>query len=108
MGHRTKTWTKNDVLWPDELLPKKMPTARIMTFGYDADIVHFWSRPAENRVDVISNSFFSQLMNNRSAADAVCYEESPKVNRKLGMLTKHQGYPTYHLRSPQPRGSCSG
>ncbi|KAL6405839.1 hypothetical protein AUP68_10978 [Ilyonectria robusta] len=79
MGHRTKTWTKNDVLWPDELLPNKIPTARILTFGYDANIVHFWSRPAENRVDVISNSFFSQLTNNRSAVDAVGYEESPEL-----------------------------
>lgn len=51
MGHRTKTWIKNDVQWPDELLV-----------------------PAENRVDAISNSFFfPQLLNNRSAADAVCY-----------------------------------
>ena len=66
-----KTWTKEDVLWPDELLPKEVPTARILSYGYDANVVHFWSRPADNRIDAISNSFFSQLTNNRSAAEAV-------------------------------------
>jgi hypothetical protein len=43
-----------------------------LTYGYDANVVHFWSRPAENRIDVVSNALFSELTNNRSAADAVC------------------------------------
>jgi hypothetical protein len=72
-GGRTKTWTKNETLWPAELLPKETPSARILTYGYDANVVHFWSRPAENRIDAFSNAFFSQLTNNRSAADAVGY-----------------------------------
>lgn len=25
--------------WPKEFLPNDIPTARIMTFGYDADII---------------------------------------------------------------------
>ncbi|KAI1157492.1 hypothetical protein F5B18DRAFT_644862 [Nemania serpens] len=37
------SWTSNgpegSVLWLDDLLPKKIPTARIMTFGYNADVV---------------------------------------------------------------------
>ncbi|KFG82253.1 hypothetical protein MANI_110838 [Metarhizium anisopliae] len=56
MGDRTKTWIKNDVLWPDELLVPKIPTACILTFGYDAEIVHFWFRPAENRVKLYASA----------------------------------------------------
>jgi len=39
-GNRRNTWTHNDGgFWPQELLPKDLPTARIMTFGYDVDVV---------------------------------------------------------------------
>lgn len=37
-GSRTNTWTKNGVLWPKDLLPIDVPNARIMSFGYDADV----------------------------------------------------------------------
>ena len=35
-GDRTGTWTAdNNVMWPRDLLPMALPTARIMSFGYD-------------------------------------------------------------------------
>jgi hypothetical protein len=37
-GSRTKTWTKDDCFWPQDLLPDKIPTARVLTFGYNADL----------------------------------------------------------------------
>jgi hypothetical protein len=39
-GNRETTWTYRDsIFWPQDLLPKESPNVRIMTFGYDADIV---------------------------------------------------------------------
>ena len=44
-GNRENTWThkKHGVFWPKDLLPKDLEEegfpARIMTFGYDADVV---------------------------------------------------------------------
>ncbi|EFX01267.1 kinesin light chain [Grosmannia clavigera kw1407] len=41
-GHRDKTWTADDSEnepWPKTLLPEKFPEARLLTFGYDADVV---------------------------------------------------------------------
>lgn len=43
MGNRETTWTKNEeglgsVMWPRDLLPKEFPNARIITWGYDADV----------------------------------------------------------------------
>lgn len=64
-GDPMKTWTyeslRRSVFWPADLLPEDIPTARILTFGYDASIAHFWGRPAENRVDTYSTELFEQL-----------------------------------------------
>ncbi|KAL8655797.1 MAG: hypothetical protein Q9226_002908 [Calogaya cf. arnoldii] len=30
--------------WPRDLLPRDLPVARILSFGYDADIAQFWSK----------------------------------------------------------------
>lgn len=36
-GHREKTWTAdNNILWLQDLLPKKVSQARIITYGYDS------------------------------------------------------------------------
>jgi hypothetical protein len=39
-GDAQKTWTKNTVLWPKDLLPKEIPETRVFLFGYDSGIVH--------------------------------------------------------------------
>ncbi|KAF1811247.1 hypothetical protein P152DRAFT_474853 [Eremomyces bilateralis CBS 781.70] len=40
-GNRESTWTDRtaNVFWPKDLLAKDLPKARVITFGYDADIV---------------------------------------------------------------------
>ncbi|KAH8731953.1 Alpha/Beta hydrolase protein [Phaeosphaeriaceae sp. PMI808] len=40
-GNRESTWTDKptNVFWPRDLLAKDLPKARIITFGYDADII---------------------------------------------------------------------
>lgn len=37
-GGRLSTWTKEGILWPQVLLPPKIPKARVLTFGYNADL----------------------------------------------------------------------
>lgn len=38
-GHREDTWTHpSGVFWPGALLPHDLPSARILAFGYDADV----------------------------------------------------------------------
>jgi len=34
-----QTWTRDNVFWPAQLLPKEVPDARIFVFGYDSSIV---------------------------------------------------------------------
>ncbi|CCA76979.1 hypothetical protein PIIN_10962 [Serendipita indica DSM 11827] len=38
-GHREKTWTTDDgVFWLRDLLPSDLSNARVLSYGYDADI----------------------------------------------------------------------
>ncbi|KAM0795973.1 hypothetical protein BDR22DRAFT_812731, partial [Usnea florida] len=51
-GKRTKTWLADGAArpWPQELLAKKIPEARILTYGYDADVAHFLKPAGQNTV----------------------------------------------------------
>ncbi|KAJ5143578.1 uncharacterized protein N7515_002365 [Penicillium bovifimosum] len=43
-ANRTRTWThQNGTFWPNDLLANDIPNARIMTFGYELDLLHFTS-----------------------------------------------------------------
>jgi protein SERAC1 len=50
MGDAYATWEKDKVLWPRELLGTTFPTARIITYGYDADVVRLFSRVSTNTI----------------------------------------------------------
>ncbi|RAK97066.1 uncharacterized protein BO80DRAFT_448750 [Aspergillus ibericus CBS 121593] len=39
-GHREKTWTKDGHLWPKEYLPTDIENCRLMSFGYDSNVIH--------------------------------------------------------------------
>ena len=51
-GKRTKTWLADGAArpWPQELLAEKIPEARILTYGYDADVAHFIKPAGQNTV----------------------------------------------------------
>ncbi|KAK5655837.1 hypothetical protein OQA88_5376 [Cercophora sp. LCS_1] len=51
-GNRETTWTDKStgVFWPAHLLKSDVPKTRIVTFGYDADLAHFWSVASQNCV----------------------------------------------------------
>lgn len=45
-GDRRSTWTDkySNVFWPKDLLGKDdLPAMRILSYGYDADVAHFWA-----------------------------------------------------------------
>ncbi|KAG4441981.1 hypothetical protein IFR05_002549 [Cadophora sp. M221] len=38
LDHAEKTWTAENTTWPEKLLPAKLPLARILLFGYNANV----------------------------------------------------------------------
>ncbi|KAI0502829.1 Alpha/Beta hydrolase protein [Xylaria bambusicola] len=77
-GGRTETWTwKNQYrtqFWPQTLLPKDCPTARIMSFGYNEDFAHFYPQSPktvapEFTIDNYSSSLLQALAGLREKSD---------------------------------------
>lgn len=70
-GDRENTWKRDGVLWPRDLLPKRLPQARIMTFGYDANVVSFLSAVSQNRIASHAQNLLSSLADARDETDTV-------------------------------------
>ncbi|KAJ5787953.1 hypothetical protein N7457_002943 [Penicillium paradoxum] len=66
-GNRERTWThENGTFWPQDLLAKDFPNARIMTFGYDVDVFKFTSITSSDRLYDHGQSLAYALVSHRS------------------------------------------
>lgn len=78
-GNRVTTWTSDpsdenpiSVFWPRDLLPSKCPNARILSFGYNASIAHFYPLfgpkhvPPTTTIDNHSSALFDDLIGLRT------------------------------------------
>ncbi|KAI9889221.1 MAG: hypothetical protein M1814_005670 [Vezdaea aestivalis] len=65
-GNRSAAWTAPGATapWPQTLLPASIPQARIMTFGYDADVVK-WKAVSTNRIRNHATNLLIALSNHR-------------------------------------------
>ncbi|RYP56688.1 hypothetical protein DL769_009878 [Monosporascus sp. CRB-8-3] len=72
-GGREKTWTARDASepWPKALLPSELPTARILTFGYDAYVTNWRDVVSQNRIGNYSWSLLVSLASYREKDDTV-------------------------------------
>jgi hypothetical protein len=76
-GDCIETWTYHNkssgttVCWPEDLLPSDIGGARIVTFGYDADVAHFWEPVGLNNLFQHADSLVSHLANLRRKTKTV-------------------------------------
>lgn len=77
-GNLESTWTDKStgIAWPEALLKNDLPQSRIVTFGYDADIVHFWSMAAQNRIGNHAQTLINVLAQMRERTET---EERPII-----------------------------
>ena len=70
LGHRTETWTKDGVCWPRDLLSTEetLSHIRVLTFGYDANVVHLNGPASLNSLLGHSISLLSELARERRKA----------------------------------------
>ncbi|KAH1350109.1 hypothetical protein KXV65_003444 [Aspergillus fumigatus] len=103
-GDRNHTWTARgqSTPWPKTLLPPKLPTVRIITYGYDAYVVRKSSVSSNSLIDHADN-LLTDLSNNRVRHKA---EDRPIifVAHSLGGLVckkailKSRNHPESHLK----------
>ncbi|KAK5735516.1 hypothetical protein LTR17_008049 [Elasticomyces elasticus] len=72
-GDRERTWTdpSSSCFWPQELLPSDLPNARIFTYGYDADVAHFFSAASQSRIKDHANTLLGSLAHVRERSETV-------------------------------------
>jgi hypothetical protein len=72
-GNAYTTWfhTGSGVHWPRDLVKGDLVDARVMTFGYDADVVNFWTHAAQDGVSGFANDLLGSLAGYRTGM-AVC------------------------------------
>ncbi|KAI8950933.1 hypothetical protein F4801DRAFT_601739 [Xylaria longipes] len=66
-GHRERTWTAKSASepWPKMLLASKLPTARILTFGYDAYVSDWRHVVSQNQISNHAYNLLASLANYR-------------------------------------------
>lgn len=66
-GNAYNTWLHKDtrVHWPSQLLRQDIPDARILSYGYDADIVNFWNPASNSRLSSHAENMVGDLVRKR-------------------------------------------
>ena len=99
-GDRERTWTGTEgptrVLWPEKLLPAKIPGARISTYGYDADYATFWRMQSQNNVANHASNLVTDLANMRDEDETVClHSQVTRYQWSLDIDINGRGRPRY-------------
>ena len=66
-GNAYNTWLHKNtrVHWPSQLLRQDIPDARILSFGYDADIVNFWNLASNSWLTNHAENMIGDLIQKR-------------------------------------------
>ncbi len=108
-GNAYTTWLhrRSGVHWPRDLVKYNLSDARVMTFGYDADVVNFWKHAAQDGISGFANDLLASLAGCREI-NIVCRKYSSPIlplNLKVRPftcdLTITPGQPQDCFRCPQ-------
>lgn len=78
-GHREATWTAQGASepWPKTLLPSTLPTARVLTFGYDADVADWQGLVSQNFIGNHAWNLLTSLSSYREKDNTVSCPDQP-------------------------------
>jgi pimeloyl-ACP methyl ester carboxylesterase len=98
MGNAYNTWLHKDreVHWPSQLLRHDISDVRILSFGYDADIVNLWNPASTSRLSNHAEKMVGDLVRRR--------ERTNTQTRKILFVAHSLGglvveYALYHSRN---------
>ena len=72
-GSSSNTWFHkgSSKYWPVDFLAHDFPNSRILAFGYDADVVHFWNPASGNRIGDHARKLVGDLTRLREESESV-------------------------------------
>ena len=72
-GSSYNTWCdpESGVHWPRDLLKTDIPEARIICWGYDADVTSFWGHASKNRLSEHAQNLLGDLARLREDTNSV-------------------------------------
>lgn len=65
-GSRWKTWSSGDVFWPRDLLRDDVKSARVVTWGYDANVANAFTYASKESIFGHADTLLSDLARLRS------------------------------------------
>ncbi|MCJ1271350.1 hypothetical protein MMC22_011250 [Lobaria immixta] len=104
-GNSARTWTqqRTGTHWPVSLLSRDIPNSRILSFGYDADVVNFWSPVSQNRLGNHALNLLGGLTRLREKSDTEDRKIVFVAHSLGGLVTQDclwtsRNHPEKHLR----------
>ncbi|KAL8831007.1 MAG: hypothetical protein Q9191_001103 [Dirinaria sp. TL-2023a] len=104
-GDPASTWlhTASGTHWPANLLSRDLSASRILSFGYDADVVNFWSPVSQNRIGNHALNMLGDLTRLRENSDTEGRKIVFVVHSLGGLVTQDclclsRRHPEKHLR----------
>ena len=70
-GNAYDTWLHKEtrVHWPRDLLKQDLPDTRILSYGYDADVVNIWNPASSSRLSSHAENLVSDLVRRRERTE---------------------------------------
>ncbi|MCJ1266225.1 hypothetical protein MMC22_006108 [Lobaria immixta] len=104
-GNSARTWIQQQTgtHWPVSLLSCDIPNCRILSFGYDADVVNFWSQVSQNRLGNHALNLLGGLTRLREKSDTEGRNIIFVAHSLGGLVTQDclwtsRNHPEKHLR----------
>ncbi|KAI1416004.1 hypothetical protein F5Y13DRAFT_186857 [Hypoxylon sp. FL1857] len=87
-GDSFRTWyhSSSGVYWPRDFISKSLPDARVMTFGYDADVTNLFGAVGQGTLQSYAETLVAQLTALRRDEDSGSRRETIIIAHSLGGL----------------------
>jgi pimeloyl-ACP methyl ester carboxylesterase len=90
-GNAYNTWLHNDTMvhWPSQILRHDIPDVRILSFGYDADIVNLWNPASKSRLSNHAENMVGDLVRKRERTNTETRKILFVAHSLGGLITEH-------------------
>ena len=97
-GNAYDTWLHevSKVHWPSQLLKQEIPDSRILSFGYDADIVNFWNAASNCRLTNHAETLVGDFVRERERTETECRKILFVAHSLGGLIVE---YALFHSRN---------